>query len=99
LLALLDTGAERSLLDGQFLRAENIDIFTGRPCRVGGFLGSTTVAYEHPVGLYIDDFELNMPTLFSTQPLERAVLGRDVLGGFCFGLREHLGEIYLSPET
>ena len=98
MLCLLDTGAERSLLDGQHLRAAGLDIFAGQPRRVGGFLGSSVIVYEHSVRLAVQDVELALPVLFSSQPLERAVIGRDVLAELRFGLREHAGEIYLAED-
>ncbi|MBM3466069.1 MAG: hypothetical protein FJX76_28605 [Armatimonadetes bacterium] len=97
-LCLLDTGAERTLLDGQHLRAVGLDLYEGRPRRVSGFLAYSVVVYEHRVGLAICGLELDMPVLFSTQPLDRAVIGRDVMAEFRFGLRERAGEIFLSAE-
>lgn len=96
---LLDTGAERTLLDGQLLRAAEIDIWAGDEVRFQGFMGAGLVCYEHNVRLAIREVEMDIPVCFSATPLIRQVLGRDVLTHFQVGLRERYLEIYLSPET
>jgi hypothetical protein len=99
MLCVLDTGAERTLLDGQHLRAAGLDMFAGQPRRVSGFLSSSVLVYEHIVRLVVQEVDLELPVLFSTQPLERAVIGRDVMAHFWLGLRERAGEIYLSEDS
>lgn len=98
MLCLLDTGAERTLLDGQHLRAAGLDLFPGTRRRVSGVLASSVVVYEHRVAHAIADLELELAVLSSTQPLNRAVIGRDLLSALRLGLRERAGEIYLSVE-
>jgi hypothetical protein len=98
MLCLVDTGAERTLLDGQHLRIAGVDIYTGKPVKVGGFLGPSLVVYEHAVHLVVQEVEISMRILFAAQPLERVVLGRDFLGEFRFGLREGASELFLGDE-
>jgi hypothetical protein len=54
-----------------------------------GFLGANTTAHAHPVRLCVADWELSCELFFSTQPLPRGVLGRDLLDAFVLGIREH----------
>lgn len=98
-LALLDTGAERTLLEGVHLRAAGMDVFEGKPLTFQGFLGARTVAYLHPARVAVANQELEIEVAFSTQPLLRPVLGRDLLAHFKLGLRERTSELYLEPET
>ena len=95
-LALVDTGAERSLLEGVHLRAADIDIFAGRELVFQGFLGARTVAYLHSARLRIGSTQLETEVAFSTQPLLRQVLGRDLMAYFALGLREMAMEVYLG---
>jgi len=96
--ALLDTGAELTLFDGRGLRAAGVDIFDGPSIPLQGFLGTSTVAYQHTIGVVIEDVEIVLPVCFTTYPIARQVLGRDLLSFFQVGLRERMLELYLSPE-
>lgn len=98
-LALLDTGAERTLLEGVHLRAAGLDVFEGKPLNSQGFLGARTVAYLHPARVTLANQELDLQVAFSTQPLLRPVLGRDLLAHFKLGLRERTSELYVESET
>ncbi len=98
LQVLVDTGAERTLLEGVHLRPVGIDIFRGNEVTFKGFLGSGMVAYEHPARLQVAGIELDMSIAFSTQPMSRQVLGRDVLEYLILGIREKALELYVSPE-
>jgi len=95
---LLDTGAERTLLDGRVLHACEVDLWAGRDVELQGFMGAGVVVYEHDVRIGLKDVVIDMPICFSTGPIARQVLGRDVLALFQVGLRERYQEIYLSPE-
>lgn len=97
-LLLVDTGAEHTLLDGIHVRAAGGDIFTGPGMTFSGFLGASTIAHAHRIRLQIGDAELERDVHFSTQPLPRQILGRDLLDGFLRGVRELHQECYLEPE-
>ena len=97
-LALVDTGAERTLLEGVHARAAGIDIFAGEALTFQGFLGARTVAYLHRVKLIIQGAEIETAVAFSTQPLARQVVGRDILAHFVLGVRERVWEFYLDRE-
>ncbi|MBI3930146.1 MAG: hypothetical protein HY319_31710 [Armatimonadetes bacterium] len=97
-LALLDTGAEQTLLDGIHLRAAGIDIFRGSAKRFQGFLGAGAAAYEHPSILLLEDLELGLPLAYSAFPLPRQVLGRDVMSHLTVALRERSLELFVTPE-
>lgn len=97
-LALLDTGAEQTLLDGVHLRAAGIDIFSGNERRFQGFLGAGTVAYEHPSTLTIENLEVHLPIAYSSFPIGRQVMGRDLMAHFGIALREQVMEFWLTPE-
>lgn len=98
-LLLVDTGAERTLLEGVHVRAAGLDVFDGQPLAFQGFLGARTTAYLHKATLVIGDSEVETEIAFSTQPLARQVLGRDILSNFVLGLRERASEFYLAAET
>ena len=97
-LMLVDTGAERTLLEGVHARAAGLDIFDGKSVTFQGFLGARTVAYLHKARLVIGETELEADIAFSTQPLARQILGRDVLAHFALCMRERASEFYLAPE-
>lgn len=97
-LALLDTGAALTLLDGVHVRAAGIDIFSGKPVDLQGFMGGRHTAYVHRATLTIVDKAIESNFAFSTQTLLRQVLGRDFLSHFTLGIRERALEIHLSPD-
>lgn len=98
-LLLVDTGAERTLLEGVHVRAAGLDVFDGPSLALQGFLGARTTAYLHKATLVIGDSEVETEIAFSTQPLARQVLGRDIQSNFQLGLRERALEFYLANET
>lgn len=98
-LALVDTGAERTLLEGIHLRAAGIDVFSGKPLTFQGFLGARTVAYLHRVQLTIGPSQIELEVAFSTQPLLRPVMGRDLMAYFGLALRERASQFFLEPES
>ncbi|MEW6278061.1 MAG: hypothetical protein AB1758_05520 [Candidatus Eremiobacterota bacterium] len=55
-------------------------------------------AYEHQVTLEIADLAVDLEVAFSTQPLARQVLGRDVLAHCVLGLRERALELYMGLD-
>lgn len=99
LVLLVDTGAERTLLNGTHLRAAGLDIFAGNPLNFQGFAGARMVAYLHRVRLEIGEYQLDSEIAFSTQPLLRQVMGRDLMAYFGLALRERSLEFYLAPEA
>jgi hypothetical protein len=98
LFLVLDTGAERTLLEGTHLRAAGVDIFQGPSLALQSFSGSKTTAYVHRATIVVGELEIESEVAFSTQPLLRQILGRDLLNYLIVGLRERVGEFYLGPD-
>lgn len=97
-VVLVDTGAERTLLDGLHVRAAGIDLFQGVEVPFYGFLGSRMTAYGHQARVEIVNLAIDAEIAFSTQPLSRQVLGRDLLEPFLLAIREGYLELYLSES-
>ena len=53
---------------------------------------------EEEVRLRIEEAEVEMALAFSTHPIRRQVLGRDVMAHLVVGLRERALELWLSPD-
>ncbi|MBI3924104.1 MAG: hypothetical protein HY319_01055 [Armatimonadetes bacterium] len=98
LMAVVDTGATETLLEGVHLRAAGIDIFSGRPRAFQGFLGTRATAYLHRCHVLVGELEVDLEVAFSTQPLLREVLGRDILAHFVLEVRERAMELSLKPD-
>ena len=99
LWTLVDTGAELSLLEGVHLRHAGVDIFSGRAMNFSGFLGAGMTAYFHPVRVTVADLQLELELPFSTGPVRREILGRDLLYYFRLELRERALEFQLAPDS
>ncbi len=98
IVVLVDTGAERTLLDGMHVRAAGFDLFQGAEVPFYGFLGSRMTAYGHQAKMEIAGLSLDTEIAFSTQPLSRQVLGRDLLEPFILAIREGYLELYLTES-
>lgn len=97
-VALVDTGAEFSLLDGSMLRAAGIDLLAGPSQTFRGFMGARSVGHAHRAVLTAAGRAVAMEVHFSTMPLERPVLGRDFLEYFVVAVRERTQEVHVARE-
>lgn len=94
----LDSGAERSLFNGDLLAALEIDLINDRAKSYGSTIGSSVTAYLHQVQLIVPnvgDFSLEIG--FSNVEIRRNLLGRDFFNLVQIGFRERRFQYYLSP--
>ncbi len=96
--AVLDSGAERSLIDGRIGAALGLDILRGSrltfETMAGGVLPATlhTVQISH---LKLGTFEFEIA--FSTGEIRRNLLGRDFFDLAQIGFREHHLTFFVTP--
>ncbi len=95
----LDSGAERSLLDGRIGVALGLDLLQGRQLTFETMGGSLLSATLHPVQLShpkLGTFELEIA--FSTGEVRRNLLGRDFFDLVQVGFREHFQTFFVTPS-
>ncbi len=96
--ATLDSGAERSLLNGQIGVALGLDVLRGPRLSFSTMGGGLLPATLHLVRLSHADlgtFELELA--FSTVEIERNLLGRDFFDLVQVGFREHHLTFFVTP--
>ncbi len=96
--AYIDSGAERSLLDGSIGRALGLDLFAGRQIPYVSTIGVRMEGWLHRVRLSHPDlgyFELEVG--FSTGTIRRNLLGRDFFNLIQIGFRERHLAFYVTP--
>ena len=96
--AHLDSGAGRSLLDGQIAGAIGLELLAGRPTRFSWTAGAPVEARLHRVRLshpLLGDFPLEVG--FSLDPIRRNLLGRDFFAYIQIGFREQRLSFYIEP--
>jgi hypothetical protein len=94
----LDSGAQRSLIDGRLLGALEIDLLNDKRQPYSSTAGHTITGYLHDVRLTIPnvgDFDLEIG--FSDVQITRNLLGRDFFNLVQIGFREQQLEYYLDP--
>ncbi len=97
--AHLDSGTERTLLDGQVGKAIGLDLHTGGVIHFRSATGALLTARLHPVVLAHDDLgERELTVAFSEASLARNLLGRDYFNLFQIGFRERQFKILVTPE-
>lgn len=96
--ALVDTGAERTMFDGSLLVDAGLDLLSGPRALFHGFMGARTVGHLHRVKLTLAGRTLDIGVYFSTVPVDRPVLGRDVLEFFVVAFRERTMELHVAHE-
>lgn len=97
--AALDTGAGRSLFDGQIGVALGFGLLDGPPLVMSMMTGTHLETRVHPVRLHhtaLGEFRLDVA--FSTAPISRNVLGRDFLNMVQVGFRENQLTFYVAAE-
>ncbi len=96
--ASLDSGAERSLVDGQIGAALGLDVLRGPRQTFETMAGSFLIATLHKVQLShpkLGRFELEIA--FSTGEIRRNLLGRDFFDLVQIGFREHFLTFFVTP--
>lgn len=95
-LAILDSGAERSLFDGAYSQSLGLMLPTGQRISLTGISG-TIYGRLHPVEVDIEGHRFTCEICFSEHPISRNLLGRDLFDHIQVGFREHYFELYLTP--
>jgi len=97
--AHVDSGTERSLLDGQIARALGLDLSTGNIQLFRSATGAELVSRLHRVVLAHDSLGVNeLMIAFSETRLTRNLLGRDFFNLFQIGFRERRSKILIAAE-
>src|SRR5882762_500762 len=88
LLAIVDTGATYSLINGKRARSIGLDLMAGRPITLTGLSGSL-LARLHRVTLEILGSKIDCEIAFSESEIRRELLGRhELFSRVRFGFRE-----------
>lgn len=96
--AHLDSGAELSLFNGDFLTALNITLINSKPKGYSPTVGPSVTGYMHNVRLTVPgvgNFDLEVG--FSDVPIRRNLLGRDFFNLVQIGFREHQLQFFIDP--
>ncbi len=96
--AVLDSGAERSLVDGRIGVALGLDVIGGKRLTFETMAGSILAATLHTVQvshLLLGTFKLEIA--FSTGEIRRNLLGRDFFDLVQIGFREHHLKLFVTP--
>ena len=94
----LDSGAQRSLFNGEIGRVLGLDLFSGREVAYVSTTGVSVIARMHPVSLShpaLGRFRLEVG--FSTTHIRRNLLGRDLFNLIQIGFRERHLTFYVTP--
>jgi hypothetical protein len=95
----LDSGAERSLFNGQLLAALEIDLINDKPKPYGSTIGNSITGYLHDVRLTVPDVgDFSLAIGFSEVQITRNLLGRDFFNLVQIGFREHQLQYYLNTN-
>ncbi len=97
--AAVDSGAERSLLDGRIGVALGLDLLRGRQLTFETMAGSVFPTTLHTVEIShreLGKFELEVA--FSTAEIRRNLLGRDFFDLVQIGFREHHLTLFVTPS-
>ena len=97
--AHLDSGAERSLFDGQIARAIGLQPGNGEKIHFRSTTGADVVAVSHRVQLAHENLgECDLTVGFSDREIARNLLGRDFFDLYRIGFREHHSKVLFSRE-
>jgi hypothetical protein len=98
-LAYLDTGAQRTVFDGEFAEGLGMDILTGKKVLMGPTQGSSIGTREHRILLsHPVCGTLTLTVCFSEEQIHRNLLGRDFLGLLQVGFRHYDQMFFVSPR-
>ncbi|MGH9318672.1 MAG: hypothetical protein ACRD21_17250 [Vicinamibacteria bacterium] len=97
--AHLDSGAERSLFDGQIARAIGLQAGNEERIYFRSTVGVDVVAVSHRVQLVHENLgERELAVGFSDREIARNLLGRDFFDLYQIGFREHSSKVLFSQE-
>ncbi len=97
--AYLDSGSERSLIDGWVGKSIGLDVLSGPRIGFESTMGTVLTATLHAVRLShsdLGDFELEVG--FTSVNIKRNLLGRDFFNLLQIGFRERRQTFYVSLE-
>jgi hypothetical protein len=95
--AYLDSGAQRSLLNGWIAHTLGLDVLQGPKQTYESTAGNAVTGMLHRVQLEHADFgSLDMEVGFSSIPIRRNLLGRDFFNPVQIGFREHQLSFYIT---
>ncbi len=97
-VAIVDTGAQRSLISGEHPLAMGIDIASGSQQRLYTLSGSI-LTWKHPVRVQVFELLIETELCFSEFRLPRNILGRDMQEMLELGFSEHYSTLFVSPTT
>lgn len=98
-LGFVDTGAQRTLFDGELTQALGIDIFAGQKQDFSFTQGGSLSARQHEVVLAHPAFgSLRFTLCFSLGPIHRNLLGRDFLEHMQLGIRQYDRRLLVAPR-
>ncbi len=96
--AYLDSGAEKSLFNGEIGRTLGIDILAGKRITYQAAIGGHLSATIHPVRLVHDDLGVfHLDVGFTSGEISRNLLGRDFFNLIQIGFRERHLAFYIKP--
>ncbi len=95
LLAIVDTGAENTLVSPEFGTDIGLVLQTGNRKSFKAANGFSFAAYGHQVQVRILDETFHAELFFPEIPLHRCLLGRDIMQKMQIGLNESLSTLYL----
>ncbi|MGH7812840.1 MAG: hypothetical protein ACREQI_02395 [Candidatus Binataceae bacterium] len=97
--AVVDSGAEYSLFDGQIASAIGLDLLAGKRFGFETISGSPIESRIHPVILVHGELgEFKLDLRFSTGTIARNILGRDFFNLAQIGFRERQSLLMITPE-
>jgi hypothetical protein len=97
--AYLDSGAGKSLFDGQIARAIGLDLNKGRPQSYSSTAGYSVNARLHQAIISHPDLgQHSLEVGFSDQEIRRNLLGRDFFALMQIGFREMLFTFYVTAS-
>ncbi len=96
----IDSGAERSLFDGQVGALLGLDVLRGPQLSFETMAGSYFPATLHRVQLsHADLGTFQLEIAFSTSEIRRNLLGRDFFDLIQIGFREHHLTFFVTPSS
>jgi hypothetical protein len=103
--AFLDSGASRSIFQGEIARMLDLDLLAGEAWSFRTATREVVQARIHDVQIVLPDTEdesappaFNVSLAFSLRNIERNLLGRDFFNLVQLGFREHRSEFFLEPS-
>lgn len=95
-LTVVDTGAVRSLVSGEYALALGLNLNEGVRTDLSALQGSL-IAWAHTVRVKLFELEFDLDLCFSDMTLPRNLLGRDILERLQVGIREYHNLLHLLP--